>query len=563
MKSKMSFFNKGLISSNLKRYSWVSVIWSVLLFLALPLSMMTFEIPTNTDALTSQVANDAYSTMMHRFGGDFANLMLVSFPVLIGMLVFRYLHSQKSSTVMHGLPFTRLRLFANSLISALILILIPLILNTVIIFIIKASMPIGNFLDTSVIFTWLLNSVCICFCIFSLSVFVGMFTGNLIAHIVFTYIVHFLPLMLYVSINEILAMLVHGYHESMVPDWLTSFPMMRIFSNCIDLNLYYIIFGIILFVLAFIVYRKRPNESGGDIVSFRFMRPVFKYGVTFCAAIFGYLFFSGITGRNQMSIIALVFVVIGYALAQMLISKSWRFYHAWKGLLASVIIWSLIWCAIEYDVTGFEKRVPITDTIESITVESGLPAMDNTDIIISNKDDILNLRNMHEALTENETNEYDAFLKFTYKLSNGKTMSRAYKYALGDYETYLKPLFYSESVREQGMGILKVHAEDIVDMSIHTYKPEQYGYKTKRISDKEQIESFLDAYKYDLRNISYEDLVYAKYDERIYSVGLEPYPAKLSADGEMIINYRSCELTKDFTQSLAWLKENVFNENNQ
>ena len=563
MKSKMSFFNKGLISSNLKRYSWVSVIWSVLLFLALPLSMMTYQIPTNTDTLATQFANDAYSTMMHRFGGDFANLMLAAFPVLIGMLVFRYLHSQKSSTVMHGLPFTRLRLFANSLISAFILILIPLTFNTTIIFIIKASMPIGKFLDTSAIFTWLLNSVCISFCIFSLSVFVGMFTGNLIAHIVFTYIAHFLPLMLYVSVNEILAMLVYGYHEPTVPDWLTNFPMMRIFYNCINLDLYYIISGIILLALAFIVYRKRPNESGGDIVSFRFMRPVFKYGVTFCAAIFGYLFFSGITGRNQMSIIALVFVVIGYALAQMLISKSWRFYHAWKGLLASVIIWSLIWCAIEYDVTGFEKRVPITDTIESITVESGLPAMDNTEIVISNKDDILNLRNMHEALTENETNEYDAFLKFTYKLSNGKTMSRAYKYALRDYETYLKPLFYSESVREQGMGILKVHAEDIVDMSIHTYKPEQYGYKTKRISDKEQIESFLESYKTDLRNISYEDLVYEEYNDRIFSVGLEPYPTKLSANAEPTFHYQSCEINEDFPKSLAWLKENVFNENNQ
>jgi len=46
-------------------------------------------------------------------------------------------------------------------------------------------MPIGEYITYSVIFTWLLNSLCIAFCVFSLTVFVGMFTGNLIANVLY------------------------------------------------------------------------------------------------------------------------------------------------------------------------------------------------------------------------------------------------------------------------------------------------------------------------------------------------------------------------------------------
>lgn len=53
-------------------------------------------------------------------------------------------------------------------------------------------MPVGQLFAYATIFTWLLNSVCMAFVVFALTVFVGMFTGNIMAHFVFTYIIHFL-----------------------------------------------------------------------------------------------------------------------------------------------------------------------------------------------------------------------------------------------------------------------------------------------------------------------------------------------------------------------------------
>ncbi len=575
MKSKMSFFNKGLIFSNLKRYSWVSAVWSVLLFLSVPLTIMTYEL-YDTQDLNLRLLEEGYRSFINRFGGAFANVMLCAFPVLIGMLVFRYLHSQRSSTVMHGLPFTRLRLFANSLFSGFVLMLIPLIINTTIVLIIKLSLPIGEYITYRIIFTWLLNSLCIAFCVFSLTVFVGMFTGNLIAHIVFTYIIHFLPLLLWVCIQALFTELVYGYSYSQVPEFLTKFPMMYIIQDSTDCNLIYFLSGIVLLVMAFFVYRKRPAESAGDIVSFRFIRPIFKYGVTFCTAIFGYLFFIGLTGEKQLTITLLIFVVVGYCLAQMLLSKSFRVWQAWKGLVVSLIVALAILGGIKTDITGFERRVPDIDSIESITIMNSMPGIDVQTIELTQKEDIAQIRDMHEDLTKNEA--YKAYnrrfphetyrLLFSYTLTNGKTMERSYRYVVKEYEDYLKPLYTPEKLLTSGIKAMRANAEQILNLQIMAYK---YDYKHTSITAEEKIAEFLDAYKSDVASMSFEDLVYTEADSEIASVTFEIYKnmSQTNADNVLrapngstieITDYCHYTITDKYTNTAMWLEENIFSK---
>lgn len=221
------------------------------------------------------------------------------------------------------------------MISGLVLILFPLLLNTAVILIIKAAMPVGQLFAYATIFTWLLNSVCMAFVVFALTVFVGMFTGNIMAHFVFTYIIHFLPLGLWLLVNELFSALVYGYKYIAPPEWLTQFPMVYFMRNFIECDAAYAIAGVILLALALLVYRKRPLENASDIVVFQFIRPVFKYGVTFCMAIAGCCYFYFIFGGNQQSpsiVVALIFTVIGYAIAQMLLQKTWRIWNSYKGL---------------------------------------------------------------------------------------------------------------------------------------------------------------------------------------------------------------------------------------
>src|SRR5665648_757198 len=50
-------------------------------------------------------------------------------PVLTAVVVFRYLQSASSTTMMHSLPFSRYKLYNSNLLSGLIMVITPILLN--------------------------------------------------------------------------------------------------------------------------------------------------------------------------------------------------------------------------------------------------------------------------------------------------------------------------------------------------------------------------------------------------------------------------------------------------
>ena len=568
MKSKTSFFNKGLFFSNIKRYGWVSCVWAALLFLAVPMSMLTYE--TNINAYQLE---DYMNFFMFRFGGILSNLMLCGFPVLVGVLVFRYLHSPRSATVLHGLPFSRPRLFINGLVSGFVLMLFPLLLNTAIVLIIKLTMPVGQYLDYATIFIWLLNSVCMAFVVFSLTVFVGMFTGNIMAHFVFTYIIHFLPLGLWMLFNELFAALVYGYHYIAPPGWLTKFPMAYFMRNTLDCDAAYVIAGVILLVLALLAYRKRPLENASDIVVFPVIRPIFKYGVTFCLAITGYIYFCFVMGQTQSIVIALIFSVIGYAIAQMLLQKTWRIWRSYKGMLVSLAVILVFWGAIEFDVTGYEARVPAVSDVESVTI-NGLDGIPGAEIKLTEEADIAVISDMHRKLSENKQYkeaggstagmENPTYFDVTYQMKNGSQMSRMYRYDRNDYEAETAAVYSLHEVRKQGFPIIGKTADDIDAVSIYIYSPNEEP-QVYRLTDKAQINDLLNVFKVDINEMPSEDMIESLYTGGDRMIQFEMRPKQNAPlvmeqssyqmeQSSMVYSY---ELTDAYTNTLHWLDSNV------
>lgn len=569
MKSKTSFFNKGLFFSNIKRYGWVSCVWAALMFLAVPMSMLTYD--TNI----VYPVEDYMEFFMSRFGGILSNLMLCGFPVLVGVLVFRYLHSPRSATVLHGMPFSRPRLFTNGLLSGVVLMLFPLLLNTAIVLIIKLTMPVGQYLDYATIFIWLLNSVCIAFVVFSLTVFVGMFTGNIMAHFVFTYIIHFLPLGLWMLFNELFAALVYGYHYIAPPGWLTKFPMAYFMRNTLDCDAAYVIAGVILLVLALLAYRKRPLENASDIVVFPVIRPIFKYGVTFCLAITGYIYFCFVMGQTQSIVIALIFAVIGYAIAQMLLQKTWRIWRSYKGMLVSLAVILVFWGAIEFDVTGYEARVPAVSDVESVTIK-GLDGIPGTDIELKEVSDISTVSVLHKKLTENQkykdaegnmTMSDPAYFRIVYQMKNGSEMSRAYRFDRDDYSSEIAAIYGLSEVRRQGFPIIEKTADDIDAVEVYVYNPDMSDAEIQeyRITDKAQINDILNVLKVDVNEITSEEIMESVLTGGFMNLRFEMRPERSTLLSPEQSSYQmeqssvvySYELTDAYTNTLRWLDSNV------
>ena len=94
--------------------------------------------------------------------------------------------------------------------------------------------------------------------------------------------------------------------------------------------------------------------------------------------------------------------VIGYIIAEIIITKSLRIFRNIKGYFIYVIIIALVLIGINSDIIGYEKRIPALENIESIYLESGFNfsngILDNQIRVYSEKENLITLRNCTESL---------------------------------------------------------------------------------------------------------------------------------------------------------------------
>ena len=139
----------------------------------------------------------------------------------------------------------------------------------------------------------------------------------------------------------------------------------------LDIVAVYAVAGVALAVCSFFLYRARRLESAGDVVSVRPMRPVFQYGVALCAGLALGIFTTAFLGGEEPTLMVsiLVWAVIGYFVARMLLEKSFRVLRYWKGAAVSAGVFVLLFLVVGFDLTGFETRVPTADQVESVELD--------------------------------------------------------------------------------------------------------------------------------------------------------------------------------------------------
>ncbi len=127
--------------------------------------------------------------------------------------------------------------------------------------------------------------------------------------------------------------------------------------------------GVVLAAAALLVYRTRHIESAGDVVAVKLVRPVFKYGFAFCTGLTGGMATCSVlllTGSLSLTVWVLVWSLIGYFAAEMLLKKSFRVLKAWKGSVALGAVMLLLCLSVSLDWYGFENRVPAAGQVESV-----------------------------------------------------------------------------------------------------------------------------------------------------------------------------------------------------
>lgn len=392
MQLKTSSFNRTLFRKTLARFWPLWLVYTAVWAIMLPLLQFT---ASRSRYWGEGFPLKEFQTETLQMAASPAVTMALIFGVLFAMAVFSYLCTARSVGMMHSFPIRREGLFFTHYLAGLFMQLSALLVVFVLAALVQVTTPAGAAWRELVL--WLGVSAGTTVFFYSFGVFCAMFTGQVLATPVFYGALNFLVVGVEWLVRNFAAVFLYGATGSGIsPVALWCSPAGKLYRVLdvhgeygsdgallsLELNGGYAVWvyaaaGLVLAGLALAVYRRRRSESAGDTVAVNWAKPVFQYGVAFCAAlglgqglyavIWGQLLPNGDFSLPGALLCLLVMGLLGYFAAEMLLRKSFRVLKSgWKGgaaVAAAVVVFGL---AMALDVTGFERRVPDLTQVEQV-----------------------------------------------------------------------------------------------------------------------------------------------------------------------------------------------------
>ena len=450
MRSKTSFFNWGLSKSFLARCSPLWGIW-LMLMLSFPISLAG-EISRDIKFGSVNAAMDVSMNVLNH-GLECAWFAFLFCPVaVLGM--FSFLYTARNSGMIASLPIKRESVFVTCFLTGLLpLLLIEALTAGIAALVVRSS----GFPDSVYIGKWLWMAFSGTVAFYGFAVFCAMLTGSTVIMPLLYIVFNLAPFLAHESICCTLDALLYGFSfrenelftrlspvlglESMSAEasgFYNNGESLRsgeIVIRNYELFGYYLLAGLLLSVIALLLYRKRRMESAGDIVAIKVLKPVFKYCMALgCACLLAAVIrdalynvsFSDST-RGVLVILCLVIgAFFGYFAAEMLLNKTVNVFRGhWKGFLFFSLLLLAAALVIDTDVFGYERKVPDSAEVESVAVVY----VDET--VFSETENIEKVTALHrqiiesKAVNEESSREHD-ILGLIYTLKDGSTLSRSY-----------------------------------------------------------------------------------------------------------------------------------------
>ena len=525
MQSGKSFFNATLYKKDLTRFWPIWALYLVIWMFVLPFDLILSDYSEPAVRFSQKQVLDSITE---------AGLVLaVVFALFAAVAVWSYLYNNRSACLMHTLPIRREGLFLTNFLSGMTFLVGP---NLVIFVLTLLAEAVYGCVAVGPLVMWFFAVTLMELFFFCFATFCAMFTGHILGLPAYYGILSGLPVGLVALLDATFSRFVFGYNGVgglyILARWLT--PIWNLYSS-LDVRrvetaapgsaevlvhyefptlgyiLVYAILGLILAGIGLIVYRRRHMERSGDAVTVGWVRPVFQYGVAFCCALaFGTLFFEifrGVLPETAWTLLVLMLIsgTVGYFLARMILEKSFRVFRCWKGCLPFLAALVLLVCVMEFDLTGFERKVPEEKQVASVCV-SDLYSMpydeaQYTNILDSSDPEVIRaVLDLHRAIVDNkdvleEQGTYYNSMQGTgggytvdtgttkgfyvsYYLKNGDVVSRDYNAIpvyvdeLNDGQTIsgkMNALVNMPQVVEDSYGLSDEKASDIIEMTLSGY----------------------------------------------------------------------------------------------
>ena len=500
MPRKTSFCNAALLRSDIKRYWPLLFLYVAVWVVILPMQILSAsrECDGVADGIMTVLQMRQHNVIIRSIPAS--AVMSLLFGCFAAMAVWSYLMSGRTVGLMHALPVTRTQAFFSHVLS----VLGALTAGNVLIFLLTALCSAGfSYVDWAALGTWLLLTELMALFFFALGSLCAMVTGWLLAVPVLYGAMNVVALLLYAVISTMTQMFYFGYSSSDIPEfitWLT--PVGRIwdavangsaqpievqfrepignqsyhrfqlpasaFSTCII----YAAVGIALLALVWWLYKKRPSETAGDAMSFRWLQPIARWSIGLCGGLGLGLFLNYVILGSSFAgllICQLVMGVICFFAAQMLLKKKFRIFTSrwWVETLALVLTLLAVTLCIRLDITGYQHRVPDAEDVTSVRFSASY-----ADFTTDDPAAVESVISLHRAILEqyDETGERlenqtyldteggptTCYVRVDYQLRNGTSLRREWSVSIvngSDIHRLLTQLVNRTDCRESLMGL--------------------------------------------------------------------------------------------------------------
>jgi len=514
MKSETSFFSKTIIKEDLKRFWGIGALY----FLALLFTGPIYIFMINSNNLDR--VNYTIEKFLDIYKSGFELVYAVAVPIILATLIFRYLQLKNSSGMTHSFPFTRTMLLNSHIVSGLVILTLPILINLLIMLIAYTNLYTGTEIVLTDVYRWFFITLLLNFTVFLMTVFTGMISGVSFVQAMLSLIFLFLPLGLTGLVLATLDRILFGFvaDNTILENFaMNVIPLTNGFNGGNTdplLIIWYLMLLAILFFASRFLYIKRNLENATDPIAFNILKPLFKYGFTFCTMILGGLYFSEMAKDNQIWLYFGFFIgaLLGYIISEMIVQKSIWVFNRLIGLVPFIVASGLLLTIMELDLTGYEKHLPDLDKVESAyfgySINSKTFKQDSR--LFHKKDNFIPIKELHRLIVNNKEaidkrhNFITRNIAIGYKYSNGDTLMRKYTVPQSFIEDnpYIKKIYESEEYKIINNGIFRVNLSKVDYVDINA----RYVDRQVKLTDKNEINELINVIQKDILNQTYEEM---------------------------------------------------------
>lgn len=581
MKSKTSLFSPGMSRNILSRFWPLWLIYLGVLLVQLPVAASEY-LSYGTYLMDNRILGLAV---------DVAGYAMTA-SVLSVMAAYSYLYSKRSCSLINSLPLRRETAFVTACLTGLL----PLLLAELLTWLISLGVFAGSeTVRTEWLNSWLLAALLSTLASYGFGVFCAMLTGHILVMPALFLVLNTAVYVLESLAQTLLSTLVYGYEGGVSISRLSPLPYT---SNAlivisepaagslepgfillgIDSLAVYAVVGMLFIVPALLLYRRRKMECVGDVVAIKALEPVFKY----CASVYAALGLGALmaesmdnalsSGPPEAAVLALMLLLgaaLGYYAAEMLLQKSLRVFRSRiRGL---IVVWAVFLLGVvvaELDLTGYERRVPETEEIQSVVLV-------NDGRVTEDAESIKLTRKIHQTAIDNEEHnrqaESTSIIYIRYELKDGSSLGRSY-WVDGSLEwiengnsefALCRELYMLPQNKELMMKAGEIKAENVIFCDIEQLLPKSdefsLNYEQLILSPQQAEELYTQCILPDTQD-SMLGTRWFYMDEEAYETRSDTslYIHVESGEGPEYGPYVfSVEITLDAERSIAWLEENL------